>query len=532
MRVFAAVGTQKFPFDRLIDALDDLSGKPGFEIFVQYGNSKRPNKCPGIAFLSHEEYNGRLANSDVVVVHGGIGTLRVALGARAHVVAIPRLSEYGEHVDDHQIEISKAFADEGYILCCSDVTDLENAIRTAYVTSFPIFSPGRCSIEEEITRLMESDGFSFADVSVKNANTHIEFSSANADKTSNRIIQVGPGESLPGGMLTVINFLRDSHLGQEYGLTVIPTASKRHRVSTFVSGFSQLKRLIEQSKCDCVHIHMSENASVYRTAIMIRWIKKHSCSRVIVHSHGGSVQSFFARCPNGIAKRLVDSLKLADRFVVLTPGWKKWWRLLLPDSKIAVIPNGVNVPDSSVIAENRDGSVLFLGQLGERKGIYCLLDAAYEVVKKHPEASFVFAGNGDIKKCREYAEFLGIQKNCSFVGWADKRQKDALLRRASMLILPSKEESFGIVLLEAMSYALPVICSDGGFMQEVVDDGKDGIVFSSGNSVQLASCICEIFDSPERAVKMGANGRLKVESLYSSSRVLALWEELYEDVLI
>lgn len=529
MKIFAAVGTQKFSFDRLIDALDNLSEKPDLDIFVQYGNSKVPARCPGTAFLSHGEYNEHLANSDVVVIHGGVGTLRAALDAEAHIVAVPRLSEYGEHVDDHQVEITEAFVDQGYVLQCLKMTDLENAIRTACAMDFRSFVPELCSIEEEIINLMESDGFVLSGISLKT--TRRESNCVDACMANGQIVQVGPGESLPGGMRSVMLFLKESRLREKFGLVIVPTASKSHRISVFVSGFLRLKRLIKQGECDCVHIHMSENASVYRTAVMVRWIKNHSCSRVIVQSHGSSVQGFFARCPNGTAKRILDSLRLADRFIVLTPGWRKWWGSLLPDSKIEVIPNGVNVPDLKASTMGNDGSVLFMGQLGERKGTYCLLDAACEVIRKHPETKFVFAGDGEIENCSSYAKSLGIRENCSFVGWANKQQKDALLRSASMLVLPSREESFGIVLLEAMSYMLPVVCSDGGFMHEVVDAGRDGMVFPSGDSVRLASCICELLDSPEQAMKMGVNGRKKVESIYSSDKVLVLWEELYEDVL-
>lgn len=351
------------------------------------------------------------------------------------------------------------------------------------------------------------------------------------DQGNELIVQLGPGESLPGGMRTVMLFLRDSYLGGKFGLSILPTASKNQRISTFVSGFSQLKNLIKQGKCDCAHIHMSENASVYRTAVMIRWIKGYSRSRVIVHSHGSSVQNFFARCPRGIARFLLDSLKLADSLVVLTPGWREWWRTLLPDSKIVVIPNGVGVPTCEAFPKNGGALVLFLGQLGERKGTYCLLDAVVEVIGERPEAKFIFAGNGEIEKSRAYAQSLGIQENCSFVGWVDKQRKDILLKNASMLVLPSKEESFGIALLEAMSCALPVVCSDGGFMHEIVDNGTDGLVFPAGNSSQLANCICKILDSPARAAEMGANGRRKVESTYSSDKVLALWEKHYKEIL-
>lgn len=351
-----------------------------------------------------------------------------------------------------------------------------------------------------------------------------------------KLIQLGPDATRPGGIRTVMLALKNSKLGEEYGLDIIPTSSKTHRIRTFLRGFRKLRGLIRQGSCDCVHIHMSENASVYRTAIIIRWIKSHSCSRVIVQSHGGSVQSFFARCPRYAKEWLLDSLEDADLIVTLTPGWERWWRELLPNAQYVVVPNAVSQPTlvnnrSASDQRKKDGaSVLFMGQLGERKGTYLLISAIPTVLAKHPDTKFTFAGNGEIDQCTDYARRLDVADSCMFIGWADAKKKDALLKDASMLVLPSKEESFGIVLLEAMSYGVPVVCSDGGFMHEVVDDGKDGIVFPTGNGKALSEAICALLDAPEVACAMGAAGRLKVGESYTLPVVTEVWERVYTEV--
>lgn len=352
-----------------------------------------------------------------------------------------------------------------------------------------------------------------------------------------KAIQLGPDESRPGGIRTVMLCLKNSALGNQYGMDIVPTSSKTHRIRTFLHGFKRIRASIAAGSCDCVHIHMSENASVYRTAILIRWIKAHSCSRVIVQSHGGSVQSFFARCPRRIKQYLLASLGLADLIVVLTPGWKRWWMSLLPDMRYAVVPNAVNMPEqiencSAVGADGRRGkSILFLGQLGERKGTYLLISSIPGVLSKHADAGFVFAGDGEVEHCAAFARKLGVSHSCEFVGWADQQKKDSLLREATMLVLPSKEESFGIVLLEAMSYGLPVICSDGGFMHEVVDDGVDGIVFPTGDGSALAKAICALLDDPETCRAMGESGRRKVEKEYALPVLVSSWKKLYSEVL-
>lgn len=352
-----------------------------------------------------------------------------------------------------------------------------------------------------------------------------------------KVIQVGPDESRPGGIRTVMLSLKNSALGSQYGMDIVPTSSKTRRIRTFLHGFRQLRASIAAGSCDCVHIHMSENASVYRTAILIRWIKAHSCSRVIVQSHGGSVQSFFARCPRRIKQYLLASLGLSDLIVVLTPGWKRWWMSLLPDMRYAVVPNAVNMPapiencGSADASSEHGNSVLFLGQLGERKGTYLLISAIPGVLSKYADTRFVFAGDGEVESCASFARELGVSGSCEFIGWADQQKKDSLLREATMLVLPSKEESFGIVLLEAMSYGLPVICSDGGFMHEVVDDGVDGIVFPTGDKIALSRAICTLLDDPETSREMGESGRHKVEKEYVLPVLVGSWKKVYSEVL-
>ncbi len=159
MRVFAAVGTQKFPFDRLIDALDEASSAAGFQAFVQYGNSKAPSHCDGSAFLDSSRYREMLAAADVAVVHGGVGTIRSALSLGAKVVAVPRRVSYGEHVDDHQLEIVAAFAEGGYIVPCYDMGQLLEAIEEARHRAFARFEPEPCTIEETLSKLVSQWGF-------------------------------------------------------------------------------------------------------------------------------------------------------------------------------------------------------------------------------------------------------------------------------------------------------------------------------------------------------------------------------------
>lgn len=100
-----------------------------------------------------------LGDADVVVIHGGVGTIRAALSMKKRVVVVPRRSIYGEHVDDHQMEIVSAFAEGGYVAPCYDLNCLSEAIRDAARRSFSYFDPMPCTIEEEISKRALDWGF-------------------------------------------------------------------------------------------------------------------------------------------------------------------------------------------------------------------------------------------------------------------------------------------------------------------------------------------------------------------------------------
>jgi UDP-N-acetylglucosamine transferase subunit ALG13 len=109
MKLFVSVGTRPNQFDRLARAADELALKKGFEVFVQSGNSTYvPKNADHSKFLGHEETLQKMKWCDVAVVHAGAGTLIELLALRKPVVLFPRLEKYGEHTNDHQVELCKA----------------------------------------------------------------------------------------------------------------------------------------------------------------------------------------------------------------------------------------------------------------------------------------------------------------------------------------------------------------------------------------------------------------------------------------
>lgn len=129
--IFITLGSQKFQFDRLLKAVDDLIEKGVIteEVFAQSGYSTyEPKHYAFKQFLDREEFSRYQEQSDIVITHGGTGAIIGAVKKGKKVIAVPRLARYGEHVDDHQLQLIGQFKEQRLILGLSDVQELEKAI--------------------------------------------------------------------------------------------------------------------------------------------------------------------------------------------------------------------------------------------------------------------------------------------------------------------------------------------------------------------------------------------------------------------
>ncbi|WP_315112819.1 PssE/Cps14G family polysaccharide biosynthesis glycosyltransferase [Clostridium intestinale] len=137
--IFITLGSQKFQFDRLLKEIDKLilKGDIKEEVFAQRGYSEYiPKNFKYKDFLNRDEFQELMKSCDLVVTHGGTGAIVTALKNSKKVVAVARLSEYGEHVDDHQIDIVTQFSSINYIIGITDIEELENSIIEAKNKSF------------------------------------------------------------------------------------------------------------------------------------------------------------------------------------------------------------------------------------------------------------------------------------------------------------------------------------------------------------------------------------------------------------
>lgn len=129
--ILMVCGTQKFPLNRMLEQMDALveAGVITETVFAQIGYSTyRPKHYAWAEFVEGDAFEEMIRNCDLLLTHGGVGTILTGKEFGKPVLVYPRSARYGEHVDDHQWQIAKAFGERGYVQVCGSAEEMAQAI--------------------------------------------------------------------------------------------------------------------------------------------------------------------------------------------------------------------------------------------------------------------------------------------------------------------------------------------------------------------------------------------------------------------
>ncbi len=173
--------------------------------------------------------------------------------------------------------------------------------------------------------------------------------------------------------------------------------------------------------------------------------------------------------------------QIADRILSVSSYVKK--NLIsdyrIPPSKIHVVPNGVNsdtfYPISHYFHDRK--IILYVGRLYKGKGLEFLIDAVELLIPDHPTVHLWVAGQGVyFKKIKAFIQDRTIRKHIVFLGWKDSETLKQLYNEATVYVMPSIVEGFGITLLEAMACGCPVIATDSGGAIDIIHHNYNGLL--------------------------------------------------------
>lgn len=156
--IFITVGSQKFQFNRLLEAVDELIENRIIvdDVFAQIGYSDyKPQRFRYKKFLDRDEFAEMEGKCDVLITHGGTGAIIGAVKKGKKVIAVPRLAKYGEHVDDHQIQLIGQFTNQNLICGLNDCSELGNALNYVKTHNFDCYVSNTQTIIDSIEKFIE-----------------------------------------------------------------------------------------------------------------------------------------------------------------------------------------------------------------------------------------------------------------------------------------------------------------------------------------------------------------------------------------
>ena len=249
------------------------------------------------------------------------------------------------------------------------------------------------------------------------------------------------------------------------------------------------------------------------------WIKKGK-AKIIYERHasmnlnGASWQKFWMRMGG----------HLYDKIVVLTNYNLSEWN----SSNLTVIPNPVSFyPQEKALLENHQ--IVCVGSLSYNKGYDLLIDAWSKIASQHPTWSIHIYGKGDASIYQTSINQLGIQKQITF--HPPVQDIESIYQQASLLVLPSRSEGFGMVLIEAMACGVPCVAFDCPCgPRDIIQNGKNGYLVKVQDTEELAKKMKFLINHPHLRKEMGIFAH-HFALKYHISTIATIWEKLLRKLI-
>lgn len=348
-----------------------------------------------------------------------------------------------------------------------------------------------------------------------------------------KILMIGPeaGKNNGGGVASyiksIIPFLEKENSIKRINTMTDLSLSKR--VFDFTVAIIQTILFTINNKNTIAHIHMASRWSFKRKSLLVKILKFRKIP-IILHLHGAEFHIFYEKeSSDEIKRKIVNTFLSCDEVIALSNSWAKWIKEHINHPSINRIFNGSKdylINDNLV--SKRENILLFMGRIGERKGIFDLIESLNKLNKQFENFKLIIAGDGETTKAKELVNKYGLEDKIVFVGWIGEEEKIELLNKSKVFILPSYNEGMPIGILEAMSAKLPIISTYVGGIPETVLENETGLLFQAGDKETLEKQILQILNNDDLCDNFSKNSRERYLNNFSLDIVCNQLNTLYK----
>lgn len=356
-----------------------------------------------------------------------------------------------------------------------------------------------------------------------------------AGRRPNIVVLAGGGVAhVSGGVGTLMLYLMDAWAAREDGprIRVLDTRGAGGIAGAawcFLRAGVSLAWLSLTGSADLVHAHMTTRGSVVRKCLLCELARLLGKPQ-IVHMHGADFMPFYEGLRPLWQRMIARTLRRAAHVVALGEAWRPFLeRLDVQPDRIAIVMNGVPAPLCAEASERGEGPVrlLFLGRLGDRKGVPDLIAALSSPGLLEQEWTATFAGDGEVERFREAVAAAGLAERVTLPGWIGREEAASLLRRADILVLPSFHEALPMAVIEALSHRVAVVATPVGVIPELLKDDVNARLVPPGAPAELADALASLIGDKRHREALAESGHAvfldRLDVTVIADRILALY---------
>jgi glycosyltransferase involved in cell wall biosynthesis len=363
------------------------------------------------------------------------------------------------------------------------------------------------------------------------------------------ILLVGPLPPPAGGIATAVLDLLKSDLAEDFKIVHVDNSTKRPvskkgkidilNTAAFIFQVFLLIVKIMRHRPKLVQIETSSGISFVKNSLFAL-ISKVALRKVIIslHGSGSGFTEFFHSLPPIGKLYLKFVLSRCDIVRILSAKWVAAFisEFGLEESKICVIPNAVRIEDfdNGISFKDQTGNevtLLFLGWVGAKKGVFDLLDSSEILASKGYQFKLLIVGpemkEGDADKVREAVAEKHLEKRVQVLGEKERSEALKYYNIVDIYLLPSYSEGLPLSILEAMAAGLPIVSTKVGAISDVIEEGENGFLITPGDVVELTSRIELLMVNASLRRTMGVKNKAKVRDKYCLPSHLEMFRKLY-----
>lgn len=295
------------------------------------------------------------------------------------------------------------------------------------------------------------------------------------------------------------------------------------------AGMRELRRAADEFRPDVVHVQCFSANGVYAAALRGTSLVVSLQGETVMDDRDIYDSSFALRLGLRLGLRSARAVTACSSFV-LNDAYRRFG---LPEGRGTVVPNGVDLAGDSVhapLAVPFDRFVLGLGRVVRKKGFDLLLDAFARLAPQRPGLGLVVGGDGPERDAlAERVRELGLDDRVLLPGSLSRAQVAWAMANASVFVLPSRVEPFGIVVLEALRARRPVVVSTHGGATEIVRDEREGLAADPFDPEALATAIARTLDENALRERLTRAGEARVRA-YDWPLVADRYRSIYQSV--